>query len=291
MKENEPILTGMETDMEDSYNTPDFNAANKKSKWKFLILSFFIIVAVGVGILIGYKKLNSNPFGVYKETINDAYNYISKKLNNSFKMDFNPLEDPFTLNISTSLNSDLDELKSFSNLTYEAKLAMDYKNKTGNISLGIAKENNSLLSLVMAALKKDIYLKSETLFDKTIKLDNYDVFDKIVYQNDFANLDADTINIILKEYKNILINSFDQNKFTLTKTNITIANKSYNNTKKVSYLLDKENMERTVKYILENTLNNDTLLNALALATSTKVEDIKSSIEEITNFFSSAGSA
>lgn len=263
---------------------------NKKGKAKFLICGFLAIIAIAIGLYVGYKKLNNDPMSIYKDTINGIYKILDNELKenkDNILGNFDIQKDPFIAEIEAKLESDMSELKNFTGLKYNISTSMDLTNKKMNVSIGINENDKNLLNLILSAIDKNIYLK---VFDKVLDLGEEDIFSNIDVNNyvkingNEIKYDYDNYSYILKEIKNILINSLDKNKFKMENTTITINNKEYKS-KKVSYILDQENMERTIKYIKEKILKDEKLLKAIAETTGVSIDELTKELKENTKGF------
>lgn len=260
---------------------------NKKRKWKVLLCGLFILIAIAIGLYIGYQKLNSNPIAIYKNAINEAYDKLNSTLKKMEKNDFSSLrlnEEPISLDIKATLDSNMEELKNFTDLTYNLNMGIDLKNQKILGSVSINDQNETIISGDLAVVNNNIYAKSAELFDKVLDLGEYNIFEEVEDEigiEDFnIILSYDNYEYILKSIKDILINSLDKDKFTIEQEKITINNKEYN-AKKVIYNLDEENMKRTNKFIIDSILKDEKLLEALANSTGKKVEELKEALKDI----------
>lgn len=266
-------------------------AENKKGKIKFLLSGILIVIAIAIGLYIGYKKLNNNPIGIYKDTINGVYKVLNKALIEGKEKSLDNIDimnEPINISIDTKLTSSISELKDFSNLNYHIEAGIDYQNKKMNLGLGIKDNTNSIISIIMSVINKNLYLKSEELYNKVIDLGEEEIFENMNFDSYFkvngnnAKFDYDNYRYILKEFKTIIIDSLAKNKFKIAKETITINEKKYKS-KKVTYNLDKENMERTIDFIKTRILKNEKLLNSIASCMGITAEELKEALnEEIT---------
>lgn len=240
----------------DVAETHTFN--NKRSKWKFIIGGLFVVVAIAVGLFVGYNKIYGNPINIYKNTINSVYKMLSDNLKevekNEFKVDL--LEEPITLGLNVKLDSEMPELKNFSGIDYNLQMGLDVKNEKINVNLGAMENNKDIIKALYSFIDGNIYFKCEQLFDKVL-YGKYDVFADLDFKElkdilkdlEINEFDYETYDYILKELKNILIDSLDKNKFKMSNEKITIADKKQN-VKKVVYVVDEENAIRTSKFII-----------------------------------------
>jgi len=278
-----------QNDMKEVTSVVEMNKEkNKNGKIKFLICGFLVIIAIAIGLYVGYKKLNNDPIGIYKDSINGIYKILNKALKESKDKEFKAFDlanEPFTIDLKAKLDSNMTELKPFTGLDYHLNVGIDLANKKMNMGLNIDENNNSLLNLVLSVIDKNIYLK---IYDKILDLGEEDIFGNIdidtyfkVNGND-AKFDYDNYIYILKEIKTIIIDSLDKDKFDMQQETITINNKEYK-VKNAIYNLDKENMERTIKFINSKILKNEKLLKAIAESIGIKEDELKEALKKETD--------
>lgn len=258
---------------------------NKKRKAKFLICGVLVIIAIAVGLYVGYKKLNNDPMGIYKDSINGLYKILNNAINESKDKSLDSIDiskEPFVFELNGKLESDMPELKNFTGLNYHIATGMDLANKKINVGLDIKDNKDSLVNLILSVIDKNIYLK---IFDKVLDLGEEDIFGNIDLNTSFsvngnsAKFDYDNYSYILKEFKTIIIDSLDKNKFAMEEETITINNKEYK-AKKAIYNLDKENMERTIKFIKERILKDDKLITAISESIGITETELKDALNE-----------
>ncbi len=275
----------------DNSRISEVQERNKKSKVRFLLIGFLAIIAIAVGLYIGYKKLNNDPVGIYKDSINSVYKALNNALKENKDKSINNIDltkDPVAVNLNAKLESSIPELKNFSGLNYNINAGLDLANKKINVGLGIKENNNSLISLILSIIDKNIYLKSPEIFNKVIDLGEEDIFGNINLDSylklngNSIKYDYENYNYILKEIKNIIINSLDKNKFKIENNTITIKDKEYKG-KKVSYNLDQENIERTIKFIQEQILKDEKLIKALSETIGVEINELKESLKKEPN--------
>ncbi len=260
---------------------------NKKSKWKFILGGILLVIAIGVGLYIGYNKIVSNPVVIYKNAINGVYNVLSENVEELKKKTVNidVANEPVMASLNLKFDSNMKELKSFTGLDYSLKVGFDSKNKKGIVEAGIRKNNKEVVNLLAALLDNNLYLKSEKLFNKIVNLGKYDIEELnldsyISINNNNLKINYEDIKYILKQFKDMVIDSLDKDKFELTDQVITIRNKKMD-VKKALYKLDKENMDRTLKYITEEILKDEKMLLILANLSGEDKEDIKTSLKDV----------
>ena len=79
--------------------------------------------------------------------------------------------------------------------------------------------------------------------------------------------------------KDIFINSLDEDKFRTDNEAITINDRNIDS-KKITYVLDKSNLERTIEYVQREMANNNELLTALSNISGASTSDIQELLKE-----------
>ncbi len=255
--------------MPDMYmNNNSNNRQNKKTKWKFIIGGLIIVLVLALLLFFGWRKISRDPIGIYNTAINEVYNYLEEKLDDSSdsKLNIDVLKDPVVLDLTTKISSNNKELKDLTKYTYDLSLGLDYNNEKGSIGLGLKDDDEAIVNILAMLQNKNIYLRSEELFSKAIKVGEYDLFGELTSAFDTnyqVSYDTKDLEIVLDEMKTILSDSLSKDKFKLEDTTLNIKDKDYK-LKKITYTLDKENAERTIKFIINKIRDNEKLKESLA---------------------------
>lgn len=256
----------------------------KRKKAKIIGIVILIIIAIGVGLFVGYQKLSSNPLSVYKKAINETYKLANNFLEENKKntMTINYLEEPFAMETNFTLNSDSEEYQALSNYEYRLSLGFNIPNEQMNLSFGLNDDEGKIIRLLLAFMNDHAYLQSEELYSEVLDLGLSELnFSELTMEN-IANYDYNDLQVVLSNMKEILINSLDKDKFSYEDETINISGKE-TNAKKFTYLLDRENMERTINYITNEMLKKDELMTSLSNITGLTKEEIDySNYTEIT---------
>lgn len=275
-----------ETKTEETVKPKIERGGYKKSRIKFFIAGLLVIVAIAIGLYIGYKKLNNDPMSIYKDAINETYKFLSNGVKEIDKQNFKQLDfsnNPATFSLNAKLDSNIKELKNFTGYNYSINGGLDIKNKKLNAGVNISEDNASVLSLIFSIINDNMYLQSKELYDKVIDLGTEDsisdVFKDFELTENPISFNSDNYEYILKEMKIILINSLDKNKFTMDEETIKLNGKKYD-AKKALYNLDKENMERTIKYFKAEILKDEKLLKAISESLGYTTDELKNGLEK-----------
>ena len=256
----------------------------KKKKTKAIILSILIIIAIGIGLFVGYQKLTSNPLSIYKKAVNNTYKLLNGYIEdaaNKIEFALEPLEEPFTINMDFTVNSNMEELAILKDYEYHLSAGLDYPKEQLYLDLGIKNENQEGLSLLLAYLNEHAYLESEEIFDRILDLGTSE-FSFSEMNLEIERVDYKDLQIILKEMKDIINNSFDEDKFSIKDESINLNGEDIK-AKRITYLLDEENMKRTLEYIQSEMLKNDELIKVLASVSGLTEEELRNTLEEEIN--------
>lgn len=251
-----------------------------KKRKKFVIILILIIIAIAVGLFLGYKRLTSNPLSIYKKVINETYDLANNFLEENVKntMSINLKEEPLTINTSFTLDTNIEELKALKNYEYQLSIGVNPSKEQMNLSLGLSDENENILSLLFAFLNDRVYMKSDELYSEILDLGISELdFSELQIKEGFYTYED--IDITLSKMKTILINSLDSDKFLTSEETINVNSKKIK-AKKFTYLLDKENMERTINYIREEMIKDEELMEALSHIIGLSTSELEDALKE-----------
>ena len=252
---------------------PPTEVVKPKKKGKIILIIVLLVIAVAIGLYFGYQRLAVNPKSVFTSAINSTYDlvdgYLDKNLNRTFSLD--PLKDAFVLNADLELKGIGEEVKALDGYALDLALGVNYPARTLNLDLDANYNEEVFINLFLSYLNGRAYLNSDDIYDKVLDLGvaNFDVN----FTNDI-NLNYDDVHIILSCLKDLFINSLDEDKFRVDNEAITINDRKIDS-KKITYVLDKSNLERTIKYMQKEMVNNNELLTALSSISGLSTSDIK----------------
>ena len=252
---------------------PPTEVVKPKKKGKIILIIVLLVIAVAIGLYFGYQRLAVNPKSVFTSAINSTYDlvdgYLDKNLNRTFSLD--PLKDAFVLNADLELKGIGEEVKALDGYALDLALGVNYPAKTLNLDLDANYNEEAFINLFLSYLNGRAYLNSDDIYDKVLDLGvaNFDVN----FTNDI-NLNYDDVHIILSCLKDLFINSLDEDKFRVDNEAITINDRKIDS-KKITYVLDKSNLERTIKYMQKEMVSNNELLTALSSISGLSTSDIK----------------
>ena len=267
-------------EIEKKVEQPEIKEKSPKKKGKIILILVLLLIAVGIGLWVGFEKLNSNPRNIYKKAITETYElldgYLKDNLNQEFKLNF--ANEPMNINTSFIVSSNNEDLNALSDYEIDLSLGLDIQKKKMNVSGNLNSDGKKIIGIMLSYLDNKAYLKSEELYDKVLDLGEAKLEIDISEMNNM-NINYDNLHIILSELKNILIASLDENKLSIAEETIKIGSKNMK-CKKATYLLDKENIKRTLNFISDKISENENLLAAISNVTGIDKEDIINSLKE-----------
>ncbi len=262
---------------------PNYEEKPKKKKGKVVLIILLLLIAGSIGLYFGYQKLNSNPLSIYKKAINTTYELLDGYLKDNLETKFqlNPYEESFSLNTNFSVETSIEDLKKLNDYNYGFNIGIDYKNNILNLNANIKEENEQIIGLLALLKNNSLYLASDELFSKVVKIDsfNYELDQEEINELQNYKIEYEYIHTVLTKLKNILINSLDEEKFDMSNETIEIDGKEIES-KKISYILDKENLERTYNYFKDQITNDEELINAISEITNLSKDEITSIFTE-----------
>ena len=252
----------------------------EKKGIKTILLLICIVLAIGIGLYVGIEKLNSNPRSIYKKAITNTYklldSFLKENLKTSFNLDY--INEPFVISTNLRLNTNIKEYQDLNN--YEMNLLLGVNNPSQAFHLGarLNQGKTEIINVLLSSLDNHAYLQSKELYDKILDLGVIDL-DFNFNDLNLYKIDYDNLHTILLEMKELLISSLEEAKMSITKENINVNSKNITS-QKVTYLLDEENIERTINYIKDEMLKNDELLKSLSNVMGLTIEKLKDSLRK-----------
>lgn len=183
--------------------------------------------------------------------------------------------------ISTKTSIDTSSSFLLPQMQYEvnADFSIDLDKNLMNIAFDIANSEDNLIGEIIAK-EKGLFARFEDISDKILIIDSD-------FANDFENLELNEFTI--KDYNKIItylnraINiNVHREDLTKEKVKITVGGKEYNS-KKISYLIDEEEIRDITVTFLTNVKDDKELLKALSSDTAKLKKEIEDTIKEVEN--------
>ena len=254
---------------------------NKSATWKYILfIGIPVILVLG---LLGYYYHLTNPLIVFTKVIDNAYEKIDTFITND-ESDINITDSPFILkgNASFKTENDWNGLEDLQKYNYQFQLGLDYQKEQMNLEVGIKEQEKVLLIANLFQKKNQLYVACEQLLNNIIKINNAESLNfkdlKELENINFQTNQEDT-KYILKRLKEILIKSLDKKYINREKTDININGENVKTTK-IIYNLNQENQKRTINYIADEILKDETLLEKIAKFTNNTKEEIKKQLKD-----------
>lgn len=260
---------------------------NKKESIKYLLF-IGIPVLIVLSILGAYYQM-TNPIMVLSKTINTAYKSIDSLLieNNNIQ-DINKTPISIQGNLTFKTDLDLNGYENLQDFNYDLNLNLDLQKEFASLGLGIKEEDKQIIEGTLYQIGTEQYLESKTLIDEIIKLPEKGLEFKKLFN--FQNLNIETIKqksndikYILKATKEAFDKSLDKQYIKREKTDITINGRQIKTTK-ISYLLDKENQERTWKKMSKELQKDQEFIKVFADLSNITEEQVKEKLNQNFNY-------
>lgn len=254
----------------------------KNGKRNFILVSIFVLIALCIGLFVGYKKvIDVDGATILKNSIEDGYKGVSKVLekNKNESLNFDILNEAFTVNLTGKINSNVEEIEMLNDLTLDLGVGLNYKNKEAVVKATV-KNDVKNVDLDMVFLNNKGYLKSDEIFDKVLILGEYDLFKEMdlssLNSGNLVNLDD--LDYLVKRFKDIVLANILKKDVVTTKEDFTIEGKEYSG-KKIVWHLDEEFVNR----FIDTVASDQELLNILTKLTEKDANDIKEYLNEKKN--------
>ncbi len=238
----------------------------------FLFIGIPVIIVLGI---LGAYYYATNPMNVLIKTINKTH----ESLNNLINDEESKNQAKISGNISFKTNQNWNGLEELQNYDYDFLLAIDKDKKQLKMGLGMNKDQSTILNFFLYMLNGKQYLESTKVYEKILELPETQTLQTDVYQSKYNSADLKTI---IRKCKDYLVESLNKDYIHREKTDININNETIKTTK-ITYLLDKENQKRTLKYLENKILADDELLTILSNIQEKDKNTIKDEIQETFN--------
>lgn len=252
----------------------------KKKKNKGLLVFIGLVVAVLLGLLIYFvafpfviKTFLNDPKNIFDVTITNLTKSINTNVNSVFY-------DKAIYSISLDLDTNIEALDTFSGYNYTGRIGIDPTNEFFEYSYGVKDQYDKDYSYASYIKNGKVYERYST-YDGLLflgQLDDYknnqlkEFFEE--YRDTIKQYGQDNSNYLINKISVLFIESIDSNKLVKEDASISINNK-FIKTINNKYILDKENLQRTKKYIIEGLMNDEKSLEIISNATGMTQAELK----------------
>lgn len=248
----------------------------EKKEFKGAGLKYFLFIGIPVIIVLGVLGAYyyaTNPLTVLTKTINTTYEKINQMIKENEKTDKININGNLTFNT----NANLLEYESLKDYTYNFNLGIDSSQKILKLGLGMNDQNQNIIDASLYQIEKKQYLESKKIYPNLLELPEVETLTDFesFNQNNYSSKD---IKIILKKLKEALISTLDEKYISREKKDIKIQNNTIKATK-ITYLLNKENQERTIHLLKDKILNDGELVEKISKFLNKTIEETKKEIQ------------
>ena len=272
-----------QVDVNDSTNPNQMNIddnTTKKPKKKLLIpiviaACVFIFAIIG---FIGYQSLFSQKKVVEREIktfIKGTTQTIDSFLTNFAVYDTKTSYNSFkgNLTIDSDYNSDGVNLANLKNYKLSYSGLVDSNNDETLIQALLLRNDSSLFDIKFLSKSEKTYISLGDLYEKTIVTD----FDSSFLNTDIdKSKQIDAYRTLIHKIEPVITNYFEKHESTSQKVDIEENGKKKNYTK-VTYNI---NVADFVKNILENSVNDNDIINSLSVLSNEKPDKIKQTLND-----------
>ena len=256
--------------------TKDVEPSVKKKKSGggkiIIILLLLILIGAGVGV---YFYLFKNDKMIVSNVINNVYKELDKIVVESPTLDYN--KDTLSVDGDLTINTNIPEFDVLNSEKLSYSYGLDFQNKKLYSGVSLSEDDVKLFDLMFYILNDKSYILFKNI-NRLVRIDaDLDTFDTDEVEK--IDISKDDVRYVIKTYKDIIIESIDKNDLVKSSKTISLSGKDVN-VNSLSYTLDKNNYEKFVTSIIDNSLNNNKLLEILAKMSNTEVSEIKKSLED-----------
>ena len=261
----------------------------KKSAPKFLLPCIIGVACVLViAALVAVKVITSAPKQAFAKAITNTYKDVSdalKEMDSNFDPAKEAIEFSASMKIDTDMDlkelMDIDEDIKLSDMELEGSVGFDLPNKEMLLSAGI-KGAKDKVSAKIYGKDKDVYLET-SFYDKVIKFkDEFDMddIDELTDMLDEADFDISLYDDILEAFSKALIKSLDPDAMSKESDEIDVLDDEIKVTRN-SYRLKEKDVQKIVKGLASNLLDNKKFIENLSKATGEDKSDIKDALKQM----------
>jgi hypothetical protein len=252
----------------------EVNILEEKPKMKggfkvlLVILILLILVAGGVGAYFYFKKSTSSPKAIYAKMIGDFGTSLVNAIDSAeeFK-NLNSGSVEITGNISTTTS----DLKDIAEVINKLKLKVDYEmneeQKAINSKVVINYNDKEALSPNVYIRGNDIFVEDSSIYSKAIKITEEKI--NVVWQS----ADLKSVKVMIEELTKIAKDNLSEDYFAKESVSDTLN--------KITLTLNKKNLERYTKAILNDIKDNNKIINEIVRITDEDKNTIIKNIDDI----------
>ncbi len=262
----------------------DFKEPPVKKKSKFPVVAGVLVLLIALGAL-GYfviypmiqRKFMSNPKNVFEATIKENVKNVNAMIDNV------PVTNAL-YDINFKFNANISELSPFTKYTYGVRSGIDLDKKALEASLYMIDENNT--NYYFNAYVKDgktygKFSSRDQLIDLGAGASEEEInqaFEQIQELLSEVGMSNEDMEYLVTKVSDLFIESLDEKKLSQEKASINFNGTSVS-VEKNSYVMDSENYQRTVKFILEGLEKDEKANKILSELLGTDVKSFREAFE------------
>ena len=236
-----------------------------------------VIGIIAVLLIVGgvyLRFFSNNNHKIVKDLINNAYDKLEGL---TITKDTDVIDESILVSGDLTVSTNISGLESLSQDKLSYTLGVDYPNNKMEMSAALRENGKSIIDVAMYILDNAGYVSFKDDFDKLIKFDIDDV-NEIFSSTNSGKLTDDDIKYLTKAYKNILIKTLKGSDFEKSSSTILLDGKETKVTK-LTYNMTGSKFQNLTNDIIYETLQDSKLLEILAKATDSSIDDVKELLE------------
>ena len=236
-----------------------------------------IIGIIAVLLIVGgvyLRFFSNNNHKIVKDLINNAYDKLEGL---TITKDTDVIDESILVSGDLTVSTNIPGLESLSQDKLSYALGIDYPNNKMEMNAILSENGKSIFDVAMYILDNAGYVSFKDDYEKLIKFDIDDV-NEIFSTTSSSKLTDDDLKYLTKAYKDILIKSLKGSDFEKSSSTILLDGKETKVTK-LTYNMTGSKLQNLNNDIIYETLKDSKLLEILAKATDSSIDDVKELLE------------
>lgn len=249
-------------------------SVDEKPKKNFVAPAIGIIAVLLIVGGVYLRFFSNNNHKIVKDLINDVYDKLEGL---TITKEADVIDESILISGDLTVNTNFPNLESLNQEKLSYTLGVDYPNNKLEMNAILSENGKSIFDIAMYILDNAGYASFKDDYDKLIKFDIDDVND-IFSSTSSSKLTDDEVKYLTKAYKDILIKSLKGSDFEKSSSTIMLDGKETKVTK-LTYNMTGAKFQKLYNDIIAETLKDSKLLDILAKATDSSVDDVKELLE------------
>ena len=260
----------------------DFKDLKPKKGKKKLLIGIVILLVICASALGGYYYYMNKPKKIVTDIINGIYANYDKLTNETIS--FDPTKDNFSVTGDLTIDSNIEGLEDLKNEKIGFSLGLDYPNEKMEFGAKIQEGKTTVMDMLFYLINDKTYMSLKDDYKKLIDMGEDTEFSDVIDLEDLKNINnfkitKDDINYITKTYKDVFIDSIDEDDLDKYKDTKEIDGIDTEVTK-ITYKMDNKKIDNLAKAIIDKTIEDDKLLGIFSKLTDTDKKELKDELKD-----------